>query len=561
MKLRQKAILAFNVVVIIVCVCIGVLSYRSANNGFQVALENKATNDLNQVLEIVDKTYAGNWAYRDGAIYKGSQKLNDNFDFVDHLGKLCGNNVTIFAGDTRVATTFKDGAGKRSVGTKASQEVIEKVLKGGGNFSGEAEVLGNKYLCACRPIKDNGGQIIGMMFVGIPTQEIQEIQSAFIGKTVVTSIILIIIVAVLSWMLIGKAIAPLEKVSLALGRVADGDLTGEDIPDAGEDEIAELAHSSNEVQRKLRTLMSKVSESAQQVAAASEELTASAAETAKSVQQVAENIVSMAEGAGEQSVALDDVAQQTDSMNTQMKELYDDSQAMKQAAQASRDGSAEGKASVDEAVGSMQDMAKQMADATKVVASLGDRSNEIGQIVDTISGIAAQTNLLALNAAIEAARAGEAGRGFAVVAEEVRKLAEQSAEAASSISTLIGEIQRDTVEAVEAMQKGNDSVQASTKVVDNAGVAFAKINDLVEDLDAHIVKSIDSIEVSTKSSQSVLDNVTKIKKVSTNTANEAQSVSASTEEQASMMHEMSEASQSLAEMAQKLQNEIAKFKL
>ena len=85
---------------------------------------------------------------------------------------------------------------------------------------------------------------------------------------------------------------------------------------------------------------------------------------------------------------------------------------------------------------------------------MGDQSNQIGQIVDVIKGIADQTNLLALNAAIEAARAGEQGRGFAVVAEEVRKLAEQSSTSAAQIATLIGNIQRETERAVGVMEKG-----------------------------------------------------------------------------------------------------------
>ena len=84
----------------------------------------------------------------------------------------------------------------------------------------------------------------------------------------------------------------------------------------------------------------------------------------------------------------------------------------------------------------VQQIAQQVADSAQVVAELGKRSDEIGAIVDTISGISEQTNLLALNAAIEAARAGEAGRGFSVVADEVRKLAEQSSEAAGNISAL-----------------------------------------------------------------------------------------------------------------------------
>ena len=561
MKVRQKTIIFFNAVLLVVCLVLGVMGYRTAATGFDMTLTEKAHYDLNQVLAIIDRTYPGDWSYQNGEIFKGSQKLNEAFDVVDSLGKLCGDNVTVFAGDTRVATTFKDASGKRLINTKASQAVVDQVLKGGKDFVGEAEILGGSYLCAYRPIKDMAGQTVGMMFVGIPQDELNAVQNSFIIKIAVVSLILLVVVGLLSYMAIGTAVGPLEEVTDALVHIADCDLRGRDIAVKGDDEIATLARSCNKVQEVLRSLMTSVTESAQQVAAASEELTASTSETARSVQNVAESVVAMAEGAGEQSNELDNVSRQTDGMNAQMKTLYDDSQAMKQAAQDGREGAEQGKASVDQAVGSMEDMANQMANASKLVSTLGDRSKEIGQIVDTISGIAAQTNLLALNAAIEAARAGEAGRGFAVVAEEVRKLAEQSGDAASSISSLIGGIQHDTVDAVEAMQKSNDAVQSSREVVADAGAAFAKINDLVQKLYAHTQSSIESINDATSSSQAVMEAVEKIKTVSSKTANEAQTVSASTEEQASMMHEMSEAAHSLADMAQNLRGDIAKFKL
>lgn len=120
----------------------------------------------------------------------------------------------------------------------------------------------------------------------------------------------------------------------------------------------------------------------------------------------------------------------------------------------------------------MKNITEQVSVSAQVVGNLGKRSDEIGQIVETISGIAAQTNLLALNAAIEAARAGEQGRGFAVVADEVRKLAEQSAEAAANISKLIITIQQDTNSAVESIENGNRGVKDGMESVMATGEAF-----------------------------------------------------------------------------------------
>ena len=561
MKLQQKAILGFDLFIVMVCLCMGFLGYRSANNGFEVSLETKANSDMRQVEEIMNLAYKGDWSVRNDGLYKGSQKLDGASDIVDHLGKLTGNNVTFFKGDTRVATTFVKADGNRAVGTPASAQVIDTVLKQGGSFSGEAEALGAKYFSVYHPIKDAQGQIIGMLYMGIPTAEINALQSSFIRSMAIASVILLLLIGVIAWVIIGRAVAPLSRMAEVLGTVAKGDLRLADVPVNGQDEVAMLADSANRMKNNLRSLMSNVSHSAEQVAASSEELTASSTQTADTVRQVAESIVRMAEGAERQSEALGNINDRASEMKQKMQVLHESSQEMQQVAKNSQEGASAGRVSVEQAVSQIQKMAEQMKASSKVVGTLGERSQEIGQIVDTISSIAGQTNLLALNAAIEAARAGEAGRGFAVVAEEVRKLAEQSAEAASSIADLITGIQHDTNEAVSAMQKGNEEVQMGSKTVHETGEVFARIEGLINELYAHIETSLHDIERADESSQVILGAVGEVQHVSTETAKEAQTVSASTEEQAATMHEMSQASQALAELAQSLQNEVAKFKL
>ena len=117
MNLQKKSILFFNGLTIIVCLLLGLLGYHSANNGFEVALEDNANADMRQSKAFLDLKYVGDWTIKDGALYKGDKKIDEDFDLVDELGQLTGNNVTIFKDDMRITTTFQN-AGKRSVGTK-----------------------------------------------------------------------------------------------------------------------------------------------------------------------------------------------------------------------------------------------------------------------------------------------------------------------------------------------------------------------------------------------------------------------------------------------------------
>ena len=353
----------------------------------------------------------------------------------------------------------------------------------------------------------------------------------------------------------------ITKMITACQAFAEGDFREQEMQVDAQDEIGKLAEAMMTMRDKLRNLMKKVSASAEQVAAASEELTASASQSAEASNQVAIAITNVAQGADEQTTALGKTTEIVVGMGQQLQELGQTAQRIAETATTTTQRASHGAQSVSEAIGQMNSINRKMEQSSKVVATLGDRSQEIGQIVDTISGIAGQTNLLALNAAIEAARAGEQGRGFAVVAEEVRKLAEQSQEAAKHIAELIGRIQADTKEAVQAMQEGNQEVMLGSDVVNKTGEIFAEIETMIQEVNTQVGLAHAAMIDIDAASTNITRSVENVEEISKGTTAEAQNVSAATQEQAASMEEMSTASAALANLAQDLQNAVNQFKV
>ncbi|WP_027936816.1 methyl-accepting chemotaxis protein [Anaeroarcus burkinensis] len=367
----------------------------------------------------------------------------------------------------------------------------------------------------------------------------------------------------LGWTITKRITSRLSATVVFLDHVAEGDFSQE-VPTASmadRSEFGALATSVDKMNRSIGALIRNLLNTAEQLAASSEELTASADQSAQASNQVAQSITEVAKGSDEQLRAAEQARDMVEQMSKGIDQVAQNTMVVSASAQKTAGAAAEGEQSVGQAVAQMGIIETKTEATAEVIASLEERSKQIGQIVEVISTIAAQTNLLALNAAIEAARAGEAGRGFAVVADEVRKLAEQSQDAAKQITELIGEVQGRTNQAVLFMNEGRREVETGAKVVNSAGQSFADILRMVREISAEVHEISAATEELTSGTQQVVDAAQRISKESRQAAEQTETISAATEEQSASMEEIASASRHLANMAEGLQVAVQKFKI
>ena len=368
------------------------------------------------------------------------------------------------------------------------------------------------------------------------------------------------LIVILSRFIANSVAAPLHDLGEAATAIASGDLRERSQEAFSHDEIGLLAEKFEDMRQKLTKLLKQIKINSADVLSASDELSNGANQCAEAVTHVAETVSEIAESAQHQSDTIKDSVGSLTAINDRVKDIADGADVISESSGKAGTAAQNGRAAIMKAVSQMEKISNSVEDSAKAVAVLGDRSQQVGEIVGTISDIAQQTNLLALNAAIEAARAGEHGRGFAVVADEVRKLAEESAKAAEEIGKIIGSVQNDTAQAVDKMKKGTEDVREGSTIVNEAGEQFQLIGQHIAKVDELAKKSAEAASLVAADSQRALDGTIAIEHAEEKVTANIDSISAATEEQSASMEQVAASSQNLAKLAENLQKEADKFK-
>jgi len=384
-----------------------------------------------------------------GKLLAGSYVINGNYELPDSIKNLFGGTATIFMGDTRVTTNVLKDDGSRAVGTKLIGPAYDAVIKEGKSYRGEALILDIPYFTAYDPIKNNKGDIVGVLYVGVKKSEFFAAYDELINGVIVMSIILAVILAGISSYLVKRYLHPLKSMVDTLKEITHNDkgitVLTKRLNNVSQDEIGDVSSEVNKLLEKMHTIMAMVDGVSKRISSHTNTITESVTHHAGFASQLSSSVMQI---------------------SSTMEEFSSTAITIAQHSQGVADSADQSLLDINTSVHGMENLAIKIGEIQQFnednlgeILELGKKSKEINKVMEIINTIASQTKLIAFNAALEAASAGEAGKRFGVVAVEIRRLADNVVESTSEIEGKISEIMRAVDRLIISSEKGSKNVR------------------------------------------------------------------------------------------------------